>query len=187
LVQFAKRRLDIALDRKRMLDSAFVKRQLAGLCLLIEGVFEFAHLLLALAVLAGGRCDLGVDFVASIVSPSVGSEPSPLLPGSGKQTPGRGELSMDLPESLSALISRLPSVSAVEWMLAKSSFFFDIGLVEKQGRYTVGLVFQVLSPSNPQQNQQQDLATAKPTEGRVRDLKSLTATAGPLPVVVVWS
>jgi hypothetical protein len=171
--------VDVALDKKRMLDSAFVKRQLAGLCLLIEGVFEFAQLLVALATLAGGRCDLGVDFVASVVSPSIGSEASPMIAGSGKPTPGRGDLASEAAETLTSLISKLPSVSAIEWMLAKSSFFFDVGLVEKQGRYTVGLVFQVLSPSDPQQAPQQDTAaSAKVTEGRTRDLKSLTATAG---------
>ncbi len=116
-----------------------MKRQLAGLALMAEGVFEMAQLYTALANLAGGRCDLNADVLSAIFH-SAASVPE--AAGGSRLIPAKSS-SSDGSDVHTSSMSRMPASPALEYALSKSTFFFDAGFVEKQGRYTTGLVFQV--------------------------------------------
>lgn len=116
-----------------------MKRQLAGLALMAEGVFEMAQLYTALANLAGGRCDLNVDALSSVFHSTVSV---PEAAGGSRLISAKSS-SSDGSDLHTASIARMPASPALESALSKSTFFFDAGFVEKQGRYTTGLVFQV--------------------------------------------
>ena len=163
-LQFIKRRVDAELHRKKGSGTSAVKRQLAGLSLLSEGVFELSALLAALSVLSGGRSDIGIEphlsvlgFAGSMESSTGGASgsgatasssavPTMSRAPSGKSDSEHSGSGASVSATLQPFLlqgARLPCPPGLEALLSKSSLLFDVGLHERHSRYTTGLIFQV--------------------------------------------